>query len=261
MTYKLLFLDIDGTILKPDHTYEQSTKDAIVQLQQKGMEVFIATGRPLHEVMELANELHVDSYIGYNGAYAVYHNETIIDEPMDAKSVKQMMQIAKENNHEMVLYTNGKNYFTSLDKPFVQTFIDTFQLKHNDLYTDEIADKVLGVTVMDIGPSEENLYEIDPDFRMSQVNIDGIKNAYDIIRTNVNKGEAVNHILHLLQCTKEQAIAFGDGMNDKEMLLAVGDGFAMGNGDPELFQYAKHTTTDVTNAGIFNGLKTLELVK
>ncbi|MBM7601887.1 Cof subfamily protein (haloacid dehalogenase superfamily) [Virgibacillus halotolerans] len=261
MTYKILFLDIDGTILKPDHTYDDSTKEAITQLQSQGIEVFICTGRPLHEVMELAEELHVDSYIGYNGAYAVYQNETIIDAPMDAKSVEQFLQVAKENNHEMVLYTNGKNYFTSLDQPFVQTFIDTFQLQHNELYTNETADKTLGVTVMNINHSEENLYEIAPNLRMSQVNIAGIENSYDIIRTNVNKGEAVDRILERLNITKEQAIAFGDGMNDKEMLLSVGEGFAMENGDPELFQYAKHTTSAVTNSGIFNGLKTLGLVK
>ena len=261
MAYKILFLDIDGTILKPDHTYDDSTKEAIKQLQSQGIEVFICTGRPLHEVMELAEELHVDSYIGYNGAYAVYQNETIIDAPMDAKSVEQFLQVAKENNHEMVLYTNGKNYFTSLDQPFVQTFIDTFQLQHNELYTNETADKTLGVTVMNINHSEENLYEIAPNLRMSQVNIAGIENSYDIIRTNVNKGEAVDRILERLNITKEQAIAFGDGMNDKEMLLSVGEGFAMENGDPELFQYAKHTTSAVTNSGIFNGLKTLGLVK
>lgn len=261
MTYKILFLDIDGTILKPDHTYEQSTKDAIVQLQQKGIEVFISTGRPLHEVVELAAELHVDSYVGYNGAYAKYQNEAIIDAPMNAKSVEQFLQIAKENNHEMVLYTSRKNYFTSLDKPIVKTFINTFQLQHNEIYTSEIADQILGVTVMNINPSEEKLYEIESNFRMSQVNIAGIENSFDVIRTNVNKGEAAKHILKRLNITKEQSIAFGDGMNDKEMLQEVGEGFAMGNGDPELFQYAKHITTSVTDSGIFKGLETLGLLK
>ena len=54
MNYKIVFLDIDGTILMPDHKYASSTKDAIAQLKDQGVEVFIATGRPLHEVKELA---------------------------------------------------------------------------------------------------------------------------------------------------------------------------------------------------------------
>ncbi len=261
MTYKILFLDIDGTILKPDHTYDHSTKDAITQLQKQGIEVFLCTGRPLHEVMDLAAELQVDSYIGYNGAYAIFQNKTIIDAPMDAESIEQFLHIAKENNHEIVLYTNGKNYFTSLDKPFIQNFIQTFQLKHNAICTNEIADQALGVTVLNIAPSEEQFYKIASNLRMSEVNIAGIKNSYDIIRTNVNKGVAVERILSHLKLRKEQAIAFGDGMNDKEMLLSVGEGFVMENGSPELFQYAKHTTTAVTDSGIFNGLKKLGLVE
>lgn len=261
MTYKILFLDIDGTILKPDHTYEDSTKDAIAQLKSQGIEVFIATGRPLHEVKELAAELQVDSYVGYNGAYAVYQNKTIIDEPMDRKLIEQFLQTAQESSHEMVLYTNGKNYFTSLHEPLVQDFINTFQLKQNALYTHEVSDQILGATVMNVSPSQEKLYEIATNLRLSQVNIEGAGHSYDIIRTNVNKGEAVKHILQHLDFKKEQAIAFGDGMNDKEMLQAVGEGFAMENGDPDLFQYAKHTTTSVTDSGIFNGLKSLGLVK
>ena len=75
MEYKLLFLDIDGTILMPDHTYSESTKDAISQLKDLGIEVFIATGRPLHEIKELGQELNVDSFIAYNGAYAIYKND------------------------------------------------------------------------------------------------------------------------------------------------------------------------------------------
>jgi hypothetical protein len=47
----------------------------------------------------------------------------------------------------------------------------------------------------------------------------------------------------------------GDGMNDKEMLSNVGEGFSMGSGSPELFLYPKHVTTGVDDSGIFNGLK------
>ena len=55
--YKVLFLDIDGTLVRPDDTIEDSTKEAISQVQAKGIEVFLATGRPLHELKELAKTL------------------------------------------------------------------------------------------------------------------------------------------------------------------------------------------------------------
>ena len=92
MDYKVLFLDIDGTILMPDHTYSASTKDAISQVKEQGIEVFIATGRPLHEVRELAQELNVDSFIGYNGAFALYKNEVLVNEPMDRDQVVKIIR-------------------------------------------------------------------------------------------------------------------------------------------------------------------------
>ncbi|WP_249870322.1 HAD family hydrolase [Oceanobacillus saliphilus] len=261
MTFKALFLDIDGTILKPDHTYTETTKTAIQQVKENGMEVFIATGRPLIEVKDLARELNVDSFIGYNGAYAVYQEQTIINEPIDELLIRKFLDIAKDNNHEMVLYTKDRNYYTSLDHPYVKQFNDLFQLKQNALFTYDVADEIIGATAMNIGPSEASFYEIEANIRMSQVNIEGATMAYDIIRKNVNKGEAITRILDRLNIPKEQAIAFGDGMNDKEMLQAVGEGFAMENAHPDLFRYAKHRTTSVSDSGIFNGLKELGLVK
>lgn len=261
MTYKVLFLDIDGTILKPDHTYSESTKEAIQQVKDNGVEVFICTGRPIIEIRELAEELNVESLIGYNGAYAIYQDETIIDEPIDGELVEKFVDVAEKNNNEMVLYTKNNNYFTSLDDPFVKKFNEIFQLKQQALYTHDVINEIIGITAMKVDPSQVSHYLIDDSIRMSQVNIEGATSAYDIIRKNVNKGEAVTKILQKLNIPKEQAIAFGDGLNDKEMLQAVGEGFAMDNAHPDLFEVAKHRTTSVSDSGIYNGLKKLGLVK
>jgi len=261
MNYKILFLDIDGTILKPDHTYTESTKDAISQLKKQDVEVFLATGRPLHEVDELAEELQIKSLIGYNGAYAVYQNETIVNEPMDSSVMKEFLNIAEENSHELVCYTNQRNYFTSLTDPAVRKFIRAFNLVKNDTLSDDVVDSILGATVLNVENSGEALYEFKTDVHLSPVNVYGMNNNFDIIRKNVNKGIAVENILQRLGIDPNQAIAFGDGMNDKEMLGAVGEGFAMENAHPSLFRYAKHKTTSVDNSGIFNGLKKLGLVR
>ncbi|GIN71940.1 phosphatase [Bacillus sp. J14TS2] len=260
-TYQVLFLDIDGTILKPDHTYDPSTKEAIGQVQKKGLEVFLATGRPLHEIRDLAMELNVHSFIGYNGALALYKEEAAVNEPMKKETVLQFLEIARKNDHEMVLYTSEKNYFTSIDTPVVQHFIEMFQLKQNELFTEEVADQILGATLINLTAEDQKLYHFDPTYHLSQVNVEALLHCYDVIRDRVNKGGAIHKVLEVLKIPKENAIAFGDGMNDKEMLQAVGEGFAMGNAHPDLYQYAKHKTTSVTESGIANGLKILHLIE
>lgn len=261
MNYKSVFLDIDGTILKPDHTFAPSTKEAIDQVQAQGIKVFLATGRPLHELDELAKRLNVHSFIGYNGAYATYDDKTFLNEPMNKETIDQYIEISQKNDHEIIFYTCDKNYFTSLDHPVVRKFIETFELQFNELYTDEISENILGITVMNLKPEDAALYELEENIHLAQVNLEGLTHCYDVIRKNVNKGKAVQRTFELLNIKKEEAIAFGDGMNDKEMFESVGESFAMGNAHEDLLQYAKHQTTSVSEDGIFNGLKKLGLVK
>ncbi|MGG3468925.1 HAD family hydrolase [Neobacillus pocheonensis] len=259
--YKILFLDIDGTILTQEDTIEESTKDAILQVQAKGIEVFLATGRPIHEIKELAKELNIDSYIGYNGAYAIYKGDDIFQDPMDDPSVKKFLDIANVNQHDVVLYTNEKNVLTTLDSPQMQDFIKKFHLHKNELYSHSNNLKVLGMTLVNLNNNDPALYQVIDGIHLSQVNVDGMRHCYDVIRDKVNKGYGVQMVLKHLGIAKENSIAFGDGMNDKEMLQQVGESFAMGNAHPDLYEIAKHKTTDVNRSGVFNGLKTLGLVE
>lgn len=259
MTYKILFLDVDGTILKPDHTVSDSTKQAIKKAAKQGIHVFFATGRPLHELDQLAGELGVHSYVGYNGAQVVHQGKSILNEPINQTIVQKFLDIGYEHGHEAVLYSKGANYFTTLTKDYVKEFIEAFQLKQNRLFTGAKTDQILGATLLNVSPSEEKLYDVDPSTHLSPVQVAGVQNCYDVIRENVNKGKAVQRVLRLMDIKPEEAIAFGDGMNDKEMLAVVEESFAMENSHPDLFKYAKHQTSAVTDDGIANGLKKLGL--
>lgn len=259
--YKILFLDIDGTIIMPDDSIDKTTILAIRQAQEKGIEVFLATGRPLHEIRDLADKLEVTSFIGYNGAFAIYQGKDLFQEPMKKESVKQFLDIAKQNQHELVLYTKDENIFTDLDADCVKEFIVKFHLHKNATYRSAKDYEILGMTLINVESNDTALYNIEDQIHLSQVNLEGMRHCYDVIRDTVNKGFAVQFVLKHLGLSKKHAIAFGDGLNDKEMLMSVGEGFAMGNGHPDLFQYAKHKTTTVNNSGIYNGLKSLGIVE
>ncbi|MED4531329.1 HAD family hydrolase [Metabacillus fastidiosus] len=258
--FKLLFLDIDGTTLRPDDTIENSTKEAVAAVQEKGVGVFLATGRPLHEISDIAKELNIDSFIGYNGAFALHNKKEIINAPMNEQAVQFFIKTAKELGHEIVMYTEEKNVFTTLETEKIKQFIQTFHLRKNELYNPEVTSHILGMTLMNIKETELKQYENAYNIHLSQVNVEGMRDCYDVIRDSVNKGSAIQAVLKHLNVEKQSSIAFGDGMNDKEMLTNVGESFAMGNAHPDLFAYAKHKTTSVTNSGIYNGLKLLGLL-
>src|SRR5689334_412975 len=133
--YRVLFLDIDGTLVTPDNKVEESTKKAIAEVQSKGIEVFLATGRPLHEIDNLASELNIQSFIGYNGAYAIYKGEDIFQEPIEKSIVKRYLKIIDEHNHDAVFYSNKENIFTNLDAPLIHDFIEVFHFHKNKAYS------------------------------------------------------------------------------------------------------------------------------
>ncbi|WP_079509132.1 Cof-type HAD-IIB family hydrolase [Mesobacillus jeotgali] len=258
--YRILFLDIDGTILRPDDSIEDSTRTAINEMKKQHIEVVLATGRPLHEISDLAEELKISSFIGYNGALGIYEKETIFAEPMKPEDVSYILNVASANGHEVVCYTNSKNYLTNLESQSVKTFLKQFHLRQNALFTEDVIGNILGMTIITSGNKGDLLYQFKNGIHLSQVNIEGMRHCFDVIRNHVNKGIGVEFLLKKLGIAREESIAFGDGMNDKEMLAFAGEGFAMGNAHPDLFQHAKHKTTTVTNSGIYNGLKSLGLI-
>jgi Cof subfamily protein (haloacid dehalogenase superfamily) len=258
--YRILFLDIDGTILRPDDTIEDSTRIAIKEMKKQHIEVVLATGRPLHEISDLAEELKISSFIGYNGALGIYEEETIFAEPMKSEDVRYILDVASANGHEVVCYTNSKNYLTNLESPSVQAFLKQFHLRQNAVFSEKVIEHILGMTIITTGNKGHLLYQFNNGIHLSQVNIEGMQHCFDVIRNQVNKGIGVEFLLKRLGIPREESIAFGDGMNDKEMLAFAGEGFAMGNAHPDLFQYAKHKTSTVTKSGIYNGLKSLGLL-
>lgn len=260
MRYSILFLDIDGTILTPADTIQDSTKKAIAEVQKKGLEVFLATGRPIHEISHIGKELNIQSFIGYNGAYAIYNGQEIINEPMDAQMVAEFAKTAEQHGHEIVMYTREQNVLTSCDSMAMKKFVQKFHLQKNTLYNESFNPHILGMTIVNLKERDISLYEKKGLLYLSQVNVEGLEHSYDVIRENVNKGKAVKKVLEFLNIPRSAAIAFGDAMNDKEMLSTVGESFAMGNAHPDLLAYAKYQTTDVTNSGVYNGLKKLGLV-
>lgn len=259
--YKILFLDMDGTIITPDDNIQESTKEAVAMVQEQGMEVFLATGRPVHEILDIANTLNINSFIGYNGAYGIYRGEDLYQEYMNPGMVENFLRIAKEYSHEMVLYTNGSNALTTLDLPYIQKFIEKFHLSKNKLFSASDLTNILGITIINVKENEDLRYLTEKGIHLAQVNVEGMESCFDVIPDHINKGFGVNSVLKHLGIGKESSIAFGDGLNDKEMLMNVGESFAMGNAHPDLLKYAQHKTTSVTDSGVFNGLKSLGLIE
>jgi Cof subfamily protein (haloacid dehalogenase superfamily) len=257
MDKKIVFFDIDGTLLNKQNVIPQSTKDAIKTLRENGVYVAIATGRAPKMFEDILKELNINSYISNNGQYVVFEGKTIYTNPMQTEALHMLAEDAANLKHPM-LFTNEKNVVvTDENHPHI-----------NESYLH------LGLDYPAVNKSyykEHDLFQCcvfceqkDEEFYLNKYpQFDFIRwheFSIDVLPKGGSKAQGIEKMLELTGFTKENTYAFGDGLNDLEMISFVGTGVAMGNAVEELKQVANHVTTSSCEDGIYNALRTFELI-
>ncbi len=251
MSYKIVFFDIDGTLVNEEKVIPEDTVKAIQELKNRGIEPVIATGRAPYFIKPLLEKLGIESYVCMNGAYVVYKGEPIYRREIGKSSLEALVKLSGEHEHGLVFEGEHTFYSNKEEHPFI---IDSVNSLKVDLpgYDPEFwqAESIYQV-FLHCESHEEHLYEsVKSDFTLIRWHAQ----AMDVLPLGGSKAEGIKAMLDRLNYTEHNAVAFGDGLNDKEMLQLVGFGVAMGNSHPEVLPYADYVTTHVDEQGIRNGL-------
>ncbi|MDF0725358.1 Cof-type HAD-IIB family hydrolase [Cytobacillus sp. S13-E01] len=258
MKKKLVFFDIDGTLLDHDKNLPLSTKLAIKNLQEVGVNVAIATGRAPFMFQELRRELGITSYISFNGQYVVYEGEVIYKNPLDSKLLPKLKEHANESNHPIVFMNESVMRSSVESHQYIHESMGSLKFEHPaydpNFYTNrEIFQALLFCTKEE----EETYVSKYPAFHFIRWH----DYSTDIIPLGGSKAEGIKKMMESIAIDRENVYAFGDGLNDAEMLDFVGTGIAMGNALDEIKKRADIVTKDVDNDGILHGLRLVGLLK
>ena len=253
MKKRLLFLDLDGTLLNDAKQITAGNREALERTLQRGHGVIIATGRPLKSALALAKRLGLDQpgcyTIAYNGAkvYDWSKQETIFSRTHEIPPVLRVFEKANEMGEHIQTYD-------SLDvlveprcdddavRRYCQQVGMTFRVI-NDVRTDlkENPVKCLAINY----EQKAGLLEIQDWIRGNMPELDCFFSCewfLEIVPKGMNKGEAVKMLCNLLGVEIENAVAVGDAANDLAMLQAAGIGVAMINGSDEVKAAADYIT-------------------
>lgn len=256
----IIFFDIDGTLLtEEERILPESTKKAIFKLKELGHEVAISTGRAKFLFEDLRNELDIDTYICYNGQYVVFRGEVIYANTLNPEALEKLTAFALTKNHP-IASMNDKKMTTNVpnDHPYIEESISTLKLgiyptheknfiKHNMIYQ----------ALLFNAEGEEAIYqETFPDFDFIRWH----PKSVDVLPKGVSKAIGIKKLLEYLDFPKERQYAFGDALNDIEMLQMVPNSVAMGNGLPEAKEAAAYVTKNVDDDGILYGLQMVGLL-
>ncbi|MCF0110603.1 MAG: Cof-type HAD-IIB family hydrolase [Erysipelotrichaceae bacterium] len=245
---KIAFFDIDGTMIpfggKP---MSEKMRHCLKSLQNHGVKLVIATGRPVFAAPDFG--VVFDGVMGYNGAMCVADGKVIYENPIPKEDVLRLIENADRHNHKLVL-TNREQYCCNGMEKDLDIYLSFAGLK---LTVDPAEfDRV----------KEQPVYQImagfsEPEYEAMTEGVKGARitawweKAVDIIPAEGGKGVGVQKYLQHYGYTKEDAVAFGDGYNDLEMLLECGIGVAMGNAKEEVKQRAHVICDTVENDGIY----------
>lgn len=234
---KLIVVDIDGTLLNHQHKITDLTKQTVEQLIQAGYEIMLASGRHFQDVYLIAQQLGVQAgVITSNGARVHNHiGEVIYEDFIPADLVARVLDLSKgfevhrniyqqdlwlvEEPHEELLaihHLSGFEYqFRDFNKIGLEQIDNIYFTAQHDLLVE--LESVLRSTLGDL------------------LNITFTSAEYlEVMNLGVSKGHALEMIMRQKGLTADQVMAFGDGMNDKEMLATAGHGVVMGNASQKL---------------------------
>ncbi|MBM7540362.1 Cof-type HAD-IIB family hydrolase [Amphibacillus cookii] len=254
----IVFFDIDGTLLDHDKKLPSSTKQAVKQVKEAGHIVAIATGRAPFMYESLRQELDIHTFVSYNGSYVVVEDEVVFTNPLDQKALLALTAEGLKNNHPIVFMDEQDMKANVPDHAYINESIESLKIDyfptHDPYY---YKDRALYQSLFFCAEGEEKAYqEKYPTFEFVRWH----PLSVDILPKGGSKAKGIEHAVKALQIADENVYAFGDGLNDLEMLQTVVNSVAMGNGEEEIKAVAKHVTKDVSEDGLLHGLKMVGLI-
>lgn len=258
---KIAFIDIDGTLSNSKKEIENKTSIAIKNATDKGLLVVLCSGRNNRYVCNASKKVNASNYIiSCNGGeiFNYKENKYIDSKSLNKVDVETIWNYCNNNNIGCILncknirYCNNNYFVKEEDKILINDINeineDIFQMvtfgydydKMNEL------EKLINITNSKISnPS------------LSYIEKDCSKHYYffDITNNNVSKGEGITTLLNYLNLTKENAIGFGDHINDYDLFNSVGFKIAMGNANIKLKEKADFVTLTNDEYGVAHFLE------
>lgn len=285
--YKLIAIDLDGTLLNSYGVMSERNKQALLNANEKGAEIVLASGRTTNSVKNIANDIGICNYIICGNGSLIYdlHKEEIVyDKFIDKKKALQIINVCEQNSIYYNIYTENMVIAKTLNNNVLfyhqenankpdnkKTKINLVQNIYE--YVEKLENQnILKITISDsdniifngIIRKLREIKNIDVldvahmSRKMIKSGTETVSIGYyytEITSKNVDKWYAIEYLMEHLNIQKEEIMTIGDNVNDKIMIENAGMGVTMGNSAPYIRQIADMVVADNNSDGVAEAIE------
>ena len=271
MKYKLLVLDVDGTLLNDEREISKRTLAALLKVQQMGVRIVLASGRPTYGLMPLAKTLELGNYGGfvlsYNGCQIIkaQNGEILFERRINPEMLPYLEKKARKNGFAIFTYHDDTLITDSPDNEYIknEALLNNLKIIREDEFSTAI--DFAPCKCMLVSDKEKALIGLEQHW---EKRLAGTLDAFrsepyflEVVPCGVNKANTLGALLEHLGVTREEVIAVGDGVCDVTMLQLAGMGVSMGHSQDSVKVCADYVTTSNEEDGVALAVEKLILAE
>ena len=265
MKYKLLVLDVDGTLVNNEREISKRTLATLLKVQQMGVRIVLASGRPTYGLMPLAKALELGNYGGFIISYNANNGEILFERRINPEMLPYLEKKAHKNSFDIFTYHDDTIITDSPENEYIR---NEAQLNNLDIIVEDefsIAIDFAPCKCVLVGDDEQALISLEEHWKKR---LDGVLDAFrsepyflEVVPSGVNKANTLGVLLEHLGVTREEIIAIGDGVCDVTMLQLAGMGIAMGHSQDSVKVCADYVTASNEEDGVAQAVEKLILAE
>jgi hypothetical protein len=258
--YKLIAVDLDGTLVRSDQSISQRTLDTLIRVQEMGVKVAVASGRPTFGTAHVADALRLEEFGGYLMSYnggEIYDWGTktrLHAQTLDEDIIPYLYTYAREHGLPIMTYIGKEVVSEVADNEYIQ-----YSVMRNRMTLRQVDDFVAaaqgaGIVKCIIVGAPTLLPALEKEL---QATLKGKAGAFrsepfflEIVPEGIDKAKGLSILLDKIGMKREELLAFGDGYNDLTMIEFAGTSVAMGNAVEEIKKAADFVTKSNDDDGI-----------
>jgi len=268
---KLIFFDIDGTLIDEKGNMAKSTPEAIAKARENGHLCIVNTGRTASLVMDWLPKLaDFDGYLCGCGTHLIFDGKDLLHKSFTAGQSKKIIEGLEKYKIDAILEGAENDYHNDPEKMYTAVFKDYITSRYKQYHWGSYQDAIGKFDKFYCYANDsKSVYRFMDEMSDLLELIDRGKGFFEIVPTGYSKASAMDRLAKYLnqsgkypvKITREDYAAIGDSTNDLSMLSHAGTAIAMGRSAQEVLRIADYVTTDVMNDGIEKALEFLGVLK